>query len=305
MLPTLRQLQYFIAIADTGQVSRAAQRCHVTQSSMTASLKALETTVGATLFTRHAAGVRLTEAGERFLRHAQHVEIVMREAMDSVALRPSHASGPIKIGVTETISAYVLSPVMRALEKKFPGLVPTFVERERSEIEAEVRQGTLEMALLLASNLPADESLECQPLIRSPRQLWGPPEHPLMTADRVGLADVARHRYLLLDMDEHVSTVDKYWGEYNLRPDVGFRSSSIEAVRSLVASGQGITILSDLVYRPWSLDGHRIVRRQLTDPVPSMDVGLVWDPARSHSRNFFEVKNYLSAAFKDMLKTSV
>lgn len=304
MLPTLKQLQHFIAIADTGQVSRAAQRCHVTQSSMTASLKTLETTVGATLFTRHAAGVRLTEAGDRFLRHAQQVEVVMREAMDSVALRPSQATGPIRIGVTETISAYVLSPVMKALEKKFPGLVPTFVELERSEVEAGVRQGTLEMALLLASNLPANESLQCQPLIRSPRQLWAPPEHPLMVADRVGLADVATYRYILLDMDEHVSTVDKYWREYRLRPDVGFRSSSIEAVRSLVASGQGVTILSDLVYRPWSLDGHRIVRRQLADPVPSMDVGLVWDSARPHSRNFFEVKDYLSSSFRDMLRMS-
>jgi DNA-binding transcriptional LysR family regulator len=304
MLPTLRQLQYFIAIADTGQVSRAAQRCHVTQSSMTASLKTLEGIVGATLFIRHATGVRLTDAGVSFLRHAQQVEIVMREAMESVALRPSQATGPIKIGVTETISAYVLSPVMRALEKKFPGLEPTFVELERSDVEAGVRQGDLEMALLLASNLPADESLQCQPLIRSPRQLWGPPEHPLMIANRVGLADVANYRYILLDMDEHVSTVDKYWGKHGLAPDVVFRSSSIEAVRSLVASGQGVTILSDLVYRPWSLDGHRIVRRQLNDLVPSMDVGLVWDPARAHTRNFFEVKDYLSSSFRDMLKSS-
>ena len=75
-------------------------------------------------------------------------------------------------------------------------------------------------------------------------------------------------------------------------------------MRSLVASGQGVTILSDLVYRPWSLDGHRIVRRQLADPVPSMDVGLVWDSARPHSRNFFEVKDYLSSSFRDMLRMS-
>lgn len=301
MLPTFKQLQYFIAIADTGQVSRAAQRCHVTQSSMTASLKVLESTVGATLFTRHSAGVRLTDAGVRFLRHAHQVENVMREAMESVALRPSTASGPIQIGVTQTVSAYVLSPLIRALEKKFPELEPTFVELERRDVEESVHQGKLEMALLLASNLPDDESLHCQPLIRSPRQLWGPPEHPLMLANRVSLADVARHRYILLDMDEHVSTVEKYWSQYGLIPDLGYRSSSIEAVRSLVAAGQGVTILSDLVYRPWSLDGHRIVRRQLTDPIPSMDVGLVWDASRAHSQNFFEVKEYLLASFKDML----
>lgn len=302
MFPSLKQLQHFIAIAETGQVSKAAQRCYVTQSSMTASLKGLEQTVGATLFTRHAAGVRLTEAGGRFLRHAQQVESAMREAMEAVTLRPSTASGSLEIGVTETVSAYVLAPLIKALDKKFPALDPTFIELERSQIEASVRRGELEMALLLSSNLPDDKTLQCETLIRSPRQLWGPPDHPLMLETRVALADVATQRYILLDMDEHVSTVEKYWGMYGLRPSPAYRSSSIEAVRSLVASGQGVTILSDLVYRPWSLDGLRIVRRQLIDPVPSMDVGLFWDPGRSHTQNFFEVKQYLIGAFKEILK---
>ncbi|WP_226507031.1 LysR family transcriptional regulator [Pseudomonas sp. MWU16-30317] len=302
MLPTLKQLQHFVAIADTGQISKAAQRCHVTQSSMTASLKGLESTVGATLFTRHAGGLRLTDAGARFLRHAQQIESGLHDAMESVALRVSSASGPLHIGVTETISAYVLSPLIRALEKKFPDLEPSFSELKRADIEDDINTGKLEMALLLASNFPDDKSLSCEPLIRSPRQLWGHPEHPLMNANRVSLDQVAKQRYILLDMDEHVSTVEKYWNHYGLQPNLGYRSSSIEAVRSLVAAGQGVTILSDLVYRPWSLDGHRIVRRQLIDAVPSMDVGLVWDPGRPHSGNFFEVKDYLMASFKELMR---
>jgi DNA-binding transcriptional LysR family regulator len=302
MLPTLKQLQHFMAIADTGQVSRAAQRCHVTQSSMTASLKGLEQTVGVSLFTRHASGVRLTDAGAVFLRHAQQVEAAMLDAVEAVAVRPSQASGPIRIGVTETISAYVLSPLIKALEKKFPRLEPIIIEDHRHAIEAAVRDGSLELAILLASNLPEDEPLSCKSVIRSPRQLWGHPEHPLMSANRVSLADVAAHDYILLDMDEHVSTVEKYWSHYGLVAEPRFRSASIEAVRSLVAAGKGVTVLSDLVYRPWSLDGHRIVRRQLADPVPSMDVGLVWDPGRVHSHNFYELKEYLQLSFKDLVR---
>lgn len=302
MRPSLKNLQHFIAIADTGQVSRAAQRCHVTQSTMTASLKALEEIVGAALFSRHAGGVRLTEAGNRFLRHAQRIEAVMDEAMGCVALMPSRITGLMKIGVTETISAYVLAPLVRELEKKFPELELSFVEEDRAQIEARVRDGSLDMAILLASNLSENASLPCQLLMHSPRQLWGHPEHPLMSANRVRLSDVASQRYILLDMDEHVSTVEKYWRHYRLQPDVGFRSSSIEAVRSLVAAGRGVTILSDLVYRPWSLDGHRIVRRQLADPVPSMDVGLVWDPERTQSPGFPEVKDYLLDSFRNILK---
>lgn len=302
MRPTFKNLQHFIAIADTGQVSKAAQRCHVTQSTMTASLKALEEIVGASLFSRHAGGVRLTEAGNRFLRHAQQMDAVMDEAMACVSLLPSRVSGQMKIGVTETISAYVLTPLVRELEKKFPELELSFIEQDRTGIEERIRDGSLNMAILLASNLSDGASLPCQILMHSPRQLWGHPEHPLMSANRVRLSDVAIQRYILLDMDEHVSTVDKYWSHYQLRPNVGYRSSSIEAVRSLVAAGRGVTILSDLVYRPWSLDGHRIVRRQLADPVPSMDVGLVWDPEQFQSPEFLEVKDYLLTSFRNILK---
>jgi DNA-binding transcriptional LysR family regulator len=113
-------------------------------------------------------------------------------------------------------------------------------------------------------------------MIRSPRRLWTPPGHPLLDAQRVTLEDVAQEDYLLLDMDEHVQTVARYWGKYDVAPRVRMQSTSIEAVRSLVALGQGVTILSDLVYRPWSLEGNRISRRDLSVAVPTMDVGAVW-----------------------------
>ncbi|SEK15863.1 LysR substrate binding domain-containing protein, partial [Paraburkholderia tropica] len=83
-----------------------------------------------------------------------------------------------------------------------------------------------------------------------------------------------RENFLLLDMDEHLRTVESYWGPFGVAPRV--RSTSIEAVRSLVALGEGVTILSDLVYRPWSLEGKRISRRDLSVAVPTMDVGAVW-----------------------------
>jgi len=79
----------------------------------------------------------------------------------------------------------------------------------------------------------------------------------------------------LLDIDEHVPTFRKYWEKYRLHSNVKMQSKSIEAVRSLVALGEGVTILSDLVYRPWSLEGKRISRRELSVPIPTMDVGVV------------------------------
>jgi DNA-binding transcriptional LysR family regulator len=303
MLPTLKQLQYFVAIADTGQISKAAQRCHVTQSSMTASLKGLEEIVGAALFSRHSSGVRLTEAGVRFLWHAQLIEAAVKEAVAAAAVEPVHLTGTVRIGVTETITAYVLPSLLPAIEQKFPDLDLVVVEHQREDIERLVLEGEVDIALLLASNLPAQGQVACETLLKSSRQLWGHPEHPLMLAERVGLADVAQHDYILLDMDEHVATVKKYWGQYGLEPNVRFQSRSIEAVRSLVAAGRGVAILSDLVYRPWSLEGQRIVRRIIADKVPTMDVGVVWRANTTLQSNVSALREFLAVAIMETMKS--
>ena len=80
----------------------------------------------------------------------------------------------------------------------------------------------------------------------------------------------------MLSVDEANQTKSRYWRPIGLAPHVIFVTSSVEAVRSMVADGLGITVLSDMVYRPWSLEGQRIEQRNLVSPVPTMDVGLAW-----------------------------
>ncbi|WP_349293547.1 LysR substrate-binding domain-containing protein [Robbsia betulipollinis] len=104
--------------------------------------------------------------------------------------------------------------------------------------------------------------------------------HPLAVVERVTLAEVVRHAFPMLDMDEHVQTASRYWTQHGLTPSIRFQSKSIEGIRSMVALGSGVTILSDLVYRSWSLEGARIVRRPLAENVPTMDVGIIWSRQR-------------------------
>jgi DNA-binding transcriptional LysR family regulator len=98
----------------------------------------------------------------------------------------------------------------------------------------------------------------------------------LASRKSVSLDEIADQPFVLLDMDEHVATVNRYWGAIKLKPRVVFRTKSIEAVRSLVAQDVGVTILSDLVFRPWSHDGGRIRRIPMSGAVPSMDLGLAY-----------------------------
>lgn len=273
---TLRQIEYFLSVADTGQISHSSNLCNVSQSSMTIALQNLEDAVGVPLLSRHARGVHLTDAGVRFMRHVQQARQSVQEAVLAAQEVPEQIAGLVRIGMTETISAYLLPSLMSTITRRFRNLQVEVIERERETVERQLLDGELDMALLLVSNAALHDDLKCETMIRSPRRLWTPPGHPLLDAQRVTLEDVAQENYLLLDMDEHVQTVARYWGKYNVAPRVRMQSTSIEAVRSLVALGEGVTILSDLVYRPWSLEGNRISRRDLSVAVPTMDVGAVW-----------------------------
>lgn len=263
---------------------------------MTIALQNLEEAIGVPLLQRHAKGVRLTDAGERFLRHVQQATSAVDQAIIAAHEKPGKLEGQVRVGVTDTISAYLMPTLISTICARFPGLQIQVVEREREAVENALIDGSLDIALLLVSNAKLGADLRCEVMIRSPRRLWTPPEHPLLEAQRVTLEDVAQEDYLLLDMDEHIRTVGDYWGKYGLQPRVRMQSKSIEAVRSLVALGHGVTILSDLVYRPWSLEGNRINKRDLSVPIPTMDVGVVW----SHLR---EMSTQTRAVF-ELLRTS-
>ena len=101
----------------------------------------------------------------------------------------------------------------------------------------------------------------------------------------------------MLTVDEAEQTALRYWEKTTHRPRTVFATSSVEAVRSMVAAGMGITVLSDMVYRPWSLEGQRIDVKDLTDGVPSMDVGIAWRRGGELSPAAMVFRDYLRLSF--------
>ncbi|MFC3338379.1 LysR family transcriptional regulator [Paracandidimonas soli] len=295
---TLRQFEYFLALAETGQVSKAALRCNVSQSSVTVALRSMEQALGVSLFIRHSKGLRLTEAGERFVSHARNVTNAAARAIEDVRAAPSDMHGRLRVGVTETISAYLIPSVLSMAEQRFPNLRIQVVESDRPSIEQALMDGSIDFALLIVSNLARVDALEYRIMLQSPRRLWTPPDHPLQQKSKVSLRDIAQFDYVLLDMDEHVHTMEKYWRDYRLWPNISFQSKSLEAVRSLVAFQKGVTILSDLVYRPWSLEGRRILRSDVSEIVPTMDIGGVWRKNDRRTKSREALLDFLHASIK-------
>lgn len=297
---TLRQFEYFLALAETGQVSKAALQCNVSQSSVTVALRNMEQTLDTPLFIRHSKGLRLTDAGDRFVHHARNVLGAASRAIEDIQSTPSDIQGRLKIGVTETISAYLMPRLLLTVEQRFPGLQVQVIEQDRAEVEHALINGNLDLAVLLVSNLTQLDELEYSTLLKSTRRLWTHPDHPLQQASQVSLHDIAEFDYVLLDMDEHVQTMGRYWQQRQLHPAVRFQSRSLEAIRSLVAFHKGVTLLSDLVYRPWSLEGRRILRRDVSDAIPTMDVGVVWRKNTRHDESRKALLDFLHSATRTM-----
>lgn len=295
MTITLKQLDYFIATAETGQVSNAAVALNISQSAVTAAIKALEAELGVRLFERTHAGVRLTMEGARFLEHARHITGAVTTAVRSPLGEAKGFSGRMRLGMSYTVVGYFMSRHYARFRKTYPQLEVDVIELPRNALENNLVKGHIDMAVMLVSNLANSDEIEHEFLMRSSRRLWLAADHHLLGKQQIGLADVAREDYVMLTVDEAHVTATRYWQAAKLEPRVVLATSSVEAVRSLVAAGVGVTILSDMVYRAWSLEGQRIELRQLTDPIPTMDVGLAWsrgkpiNPAAEAFRAFMSV----------------
>jgi len=293
----LRHLKYFIATAELGQVSRAAIELSISQSAVTTAIKELEKTLGADLFVRSAGGVELTDIGRRFLSSSYEILSKVEEALlipDSPRI-----TGTLAVAASYTVIGYFLPSHMERLSRTLPGLELKIHEMTRETIEEGLIAGRFDIGVALTSNITNPE-IASETIISSARRLWTPSHHRLTERAKVTFDDVAQEPYVMLTVDEAAHTTMRYWSKTPFQPHVRLRTSSVEAVRSLVANGHGITILSDMVYRPWSLEGRRLETVNLDERIPAMDVGLVWrkdidfTPAMAAFRDYFRTQARIS-----------
>lgn len=276
---TLRQIKYFTAVAEAGKISKAATLLNISPSSVTESVKELERIIGVSLISRHRRGVSLTLDGYRFLQHCYKINSSVSDAKYALKNSFSEISGELILAVTITVSGYFLSSLLARFQRTFPKINVKLVEYSRDEIEVMLMEGKLDLAVLLVSNVNND-NLSFETLIRSKRRLWTSVHHPLCSQENITLEAISKERYIQLMIDEAGVRHMEFWQRRNLTPQIIFRTESVEAIRSMVAVGAGVTILSDLIYRPWSLEGDRIKAHNIIDDVPTMNIGLVWSKNR-------------------------
>ncbi len=277
----LHQLRYVVAVAKTGNFSRAAERCHVAQPSLSQQIQKLEDELGQRLFNRLKRGVKLTEAGESFLPRAlrilEEVEAARREAEDTQAL----VRGTVTVGALPTIAPYLLPSVIARFSAKYPGIEVVVQEDTTARLLKLATAFEVDLAIM---SLPIDEAgIEVEKLFSEELVLAVPLNHALAKKKSVKVADLEDERFIL--MKEGHCLGDQVLGfcnRRNFQPKVSCRSAQMETVQALVATGLGISLVPQM-----ALDSgptNRPVYRSLEGTKPERAIVVIWPKRRAMSR---------------------
>ena len=273
---SLRQVRYFVAIAEAGSVSGAARHLSVSQSTMTEAVQELEHDLGFKLVERCAHGMSLTLKGYQFLRHAEKILAEVSNARRALDESGAPTEGRLQLGVTPLVASYILADLLARFRRAFPFLEVSVVEDNRDYLEHLLIGGELDIAVMVLPPRLTLLSLEAEIVEASRYRLWLPLGHPLTQGSEIGLGDLADEPQILLAIDEIDEAPKLAWQQLGIRPPIAFRTRSVEAVRSLVATGAGLAVLPDLTYRQWTLEGDKIEARRIRENLPAVSVGVVW-----------------------------
>lgn len=274
-LPTVRQLQYLVAVVDLNHFGQAAERCNVTQSTLSAGIAELENLLQAQLIERTKRRVQITPLGEEIVEKARALLDAAADIAETVRAAEAPLSGRFRMGVIPTIGPFVLPRVLARLRNAYPDLKLYLREGQTEPLIGQLRRGELETALIA---LPYDIG-DLEKLSLGPDPLWVvlPEGHPLAKATVVSPDDLAGEELLLLEdghcLRDHALAACSLKGP---RGAGGFQSTSLYTLVEMVANGLGVTFVPEIAITAGLLKGSAVEMRPLTADSPPRELALVW-----------------------------
>lgn len=276
-LPTLRQLQYLVAVVDLRHFGHAAEQCLVTQSTLSAGLRELETVLGVTLVERTKRRVLPTPLGETIAEKARGVLAGARDIAEVAQGGAEPLTGRFRLGVIPTIGPFVLPRLLGGLRDAYPGLQLFLREDQTAPLLDRLRRGDLEAAILA---LPYDlgDGMAAMSLGADPFWLAVPKDHPLAAPEVkiIQPGDVDPDDLLLLE-DGHCLR-DHALSACRLRVSGAgrFQATSLYTLVEMVANGLGVTFLPEVALTSGMARNPAVVVKPLADDSPPRSIGLVW-----------------------------
>ncbi len=272
----LRDLEYLVAVDEENNFHRAAERCFVSQPTLSGQLKKLEERLGVQLIERTTRQVTMTDVGRAVTEQARHALAEAREVEHVAATFHDPMAGEIQLGLIPTVAPYLLPLIMPTLKKEFPKLKLWLHEQQTAVLLERLRRAELDL-LILALPVAGDQEFAGEDLFYEPFWLATPKADPLARQGQVHLPDIDKRNLMLLEeghcLREHALDVclSAGAGEYD-----GFHATSLETLRHMVGEGMGITLMPQLAVPKRLGKGDVVQYRPFSEPPPGRRIGMLW-----------------------------
>lgn len=291
----LRDLKYLVALADHKHFGRAAAACFVSQPTLSTQIRKLEDELGVPLVERAPRKVMLTPAGREAADRARRIVAEVEQMKEAARRSQDPEAGTVRLGIFPTLAPYLLPHVIPRVRERFPHLELLLVEEKSDELLTRLREGRLDAAILALPVL--DDQLHTEFLFEEPFVLAVPGQHPLASRSSLTLDELSEQRLLLLEdghcLREQALDVCRLSGAHE---KTGFRATSLETLRQMVAANVGATLLPMLAVKPPVAQSDNIHLVGFSDSHPSRSLAMVW--RRSSAMGSFLVR--LAAVVGDL-----
>lgn len=302
MLPTLRQLEYLVAVADTGQFVEAARQCGVSQPALSKQIREVEELLGAELFERSRPRVLLTRTGEEVVGRARRVLTEARELVEVASALARSRQGTVRLGVIPTIAPYGLPGLLAKLRARYPQVTFVIQELQTDALLPKLRAGAIELGLLARSF--DDHGLHGADLVTEPFVLLAPSSHPLGVARSLLPADIAGASLILME-DGHClrdQAIDVCLAA-GTTPPSSVSAASISTLVRMVESGLGPTLLPASALAAELRPEQGLVARSFGPPQPGRTLTLQWRSSSPHGAWFGELAGVLREHYVSLNST--
>ena len=271
----LRDLRYLVALAEHKHFGRAADSVFVSQPTLSTQIMKLEEELGVSLVERTPRKVLLTEVGQEIVKRAREVLTEIEQIREIARRTLDPESGSLRLGIFPTLGPYLLPHVVPRIRERYPRLELLLVEEKTEEILRQLREGRLDAGILA---LPVHEAhLHVERLFDEPFVLAVPTDHPLAKRSSISLNQLEDQSLLLLEeghcLREQALEVCQLAGAAEKG---GFRATSLETLRQMVAADVGITLLPMLAVKPPIPANEHIRLVQFHRRPPSRHIAMIW-----------------------------
>ena len=291
---TLRQLQYFVALAELRHFGKAAEKCCVTQPALSMQMKELEDALGMQLIERRRGALELTAEGREIAGRAHIVLNTVRDLQDYARHRSQTLVGDLRLGIIPSVAPYLLPKILPEVQARYPELQLKLHERLTQNLVAELIDGSLD-AIILALPVP-DSRAEAVQLFDDRFLLARPRASPGAKKRRVSLAGLKNEKLLLLN-DGHCLRDQALSYCHSIARDMlsEFGASSLSTIMKMVANGYGVTLLPEIAAASELADS-RIELLHFAPPEPKRTIGLAWRKTSTRKKDFVALGHLIAEA---------